>query len=196
MFIEILLLAAVAAFVLYRLFSVLGKEKGAPPPAFRRNQEENARPQPVHVVPDPSEDDAQDDADASDLERIKRLDPSFNQRDFMVGAKSAYEMIVKSFADGDRATLKSLLTEDVYQDYAAAIDAREETGAEPFELMRLKNASLEGAELSGSEAEITVQFTAELTDGERISQTDEMWTFERDLKSKDPNWRLSDVSAA
>ena len=190
---EIIILAAIAIFVLTRLFSVLGKEKGAPPPALRDRDQQRQRPQPVHVVPDPDQDD--DDL-ASGLEKIARMQPDFSQREFLAGAKSAYEMIVKAFADGDRGMLQSLLTRDVYEDYDRAIKAREESGQEPLELMRLKEATIETGELTGSMAEITVLFGAELSDGERIVSTRELWTFERDLKDRDPNWRLSDVSAA
>jgi len=132
----------------------------------------------------------------SGLQQISRMDPNFSQREFIQGARAAYEMIVQAFAEGDRKTLKSLLTSDIFEDYDTAIKAREESGAEPMELMRLKNASIEEADLKGSVAEITVHYEAELSNGERITQTRELWTYERDLKSKDPNWRLADVSEA
>lgn len=192
--IEIIILAAVAIFLFSRLFSVIGKEKGAPPPAYGQSQEEAPQRRPVHVVPEPGDDF--DDENASGLEKIARADPDFTQREFVKGAKAAYEMIVQAFADGDRKTLKNLLTPDVYDDYDAAIKAREESGAEPLELMRIRESEIESGELNGSVAEVSVVFAAELTDGERVSKTRELWTFERDIKSRDPNWRLSDVSAA
>ncbi len=192
--IEIIILAAVAIFLFSRLFSVIGKEKGAPPPAYGRSQEEEPQRRPVHVVPEPGDDF--DDENASGLEKIARADPGFTQREFVKGAKAAYEMIVQAFADGDRETLKNLLTPDVYDDYDAAIKAREDSGAEPLELMRIRESEIESGELNGSIAEVSVVFAAELTDGERVSKTRELWTFERDIKSRDPNWRLSDVSAA
>lgn len=197
MFVEIIFLAAIAIFVLTRLFSVMGQDKGAPPPSMRTEQQREERPRPVHVVPDPSEDrDDEDEEMVGGLEKIARADPSFSQKEFTKGAKAAYEMIVKAFAEGDRQTLQNLLTQDVYEDYDAAIKAREASGAEPLELMRLKDASIEAGSLVGSVAEITMLFSAELTNGERISKTREFWTFERDTNSRDPNWRLSDVSAA
>jgi predicted lipid-binding transport protein (Tim44 family) len=195
MFVEIIFLAAIAIFVLTRLFSVMGQDKGAPPPTMRPDQQREERPRPVHVVPDPAEDE-EDEEMVGGLERIARADPSFSQKEFTKGAKAAYEMIVKAFAEGDRPTLQNLLTQDVYEDYDAAIKAREASGAEPLELMRLKDASIEAGSLVGSVAEITMLFSAELTNGERISKTREFWTFERDTQSRDPNWRLSDVSAA
>ncbi|MAT34051.1 MAG: preprotein translocase subunit Tim44 [Ponticaulis sp.] len=194
MSVEILFLAGVAIFVLARLFSVLGKQKGAPPPSFR-TPDQAERPHPVLVHSD-SEAEDEDADNVSGLQQISRMDPNFSQREFIQGARAAYEMIVQAFAEGDRKTLKSLLTSDIFEDYDTAIKAREESGAEPMELMRLKNASIEEADLKGSVAEITVHYEAELSNGERITQTRELWTYERDLKSKDPNWRLADVSEA
>ena len=193
--VEILLLAAVAIFIFARLFSTIGKQKGAPPPAFRRNEQAEQRPQPVHVVRNPDEVDEEDDS-ISGIGQISRIDPSFNQREFLQGARGAYEMIVKAFADGDRSSLKNLLNDDIYQDYDSALKQREESGEEPLELMRLKNAAIESGDVRGSMAEVTVLFEAELTNGDRISDTKELWTFERDTKSRNPNWKLSDVSAA
>lgn len=193
--IEILFLAGVAIFVLARLFAVMGKQKGAPPPSFRTS-ESNDRPHPVLVHSDAQDraDDA-DEGDLSGLQQIALMDPSFSQREFIQGAKAAYEMIVTAFAEGDRSTLKSLLSEDVYGDYDRALKDREASGEPPNELMRLKDANIEESELKGSVAEITVLFVAELSNGDWVSTTRELWTFERDLKSRDPNWRLSDVSA-
>ncbi len=192
---EILILAAVAVFVLARLFSVMGKQKGAPPPEFRR-QANSERPQPVLVHSESNDDEEDDFEEASGLEKIARVDPSFNQREFLAGAKSAYEMIVKAFEAGDRATLRSLLTDDVYADYEAAIDARETSGEAAPDFERIRDAQIEGGELNGSVAEVSVLFSAELATEERIMSTREIWTFERDTKSRDPNWRLADVSAA
>ena len=195
MSIEILLLAGVAIFVLARLFAVMGKQKGAPPPTFRTSNS-NDRPHPVLVHSDTHQDEPEPDEDnPSALQQIAMLDPNFSQREFLHGAKAAYEMIVTAFAEGDRDTLKSLLNEDVYGDYDRALTDREASGDPPNELMRLKDATIEEAEMTGSVAEITVLFVAELSNGEYVSSTRELWTFERDVKSRDPNWRLSDVSA-
>ena len=193
--IEIIILAAAAIFVLFRLYSVLGKQKGAPPPSFGQQSQKSEKPHPVLVHSD-NDDRFDEEDESSGFEQIARADPNFTQREFLVGAKSAYEMIVRAFADGDRERLVTLLTNDVFNDYDAAIKAREESGAAPFEFMRLKNASLENGELNGSMAEVSVLFESELSNEERIISTREIWTFERDTQSRDPNWRLADVSEA
>ena len=194
MSIEILLLAGVAVFVLARLFSVLGKQKGAPPPNFQTSETKD-RPHPVLVHSNDESDDDFDPENETGLQKISRADPDFSQREFIQGAKAAYEMIVTAFAEGDREALKSLLSQDVYSDYEQALKDREASGEAPSELMRLKDASIEDADMKGSVAEISVLFKAELSNGEYVSQTSELWTFERDIKSRDPNWLLSDVSA-
>lgn len=194
MSIEILILAAVAIFVLFRLFSVLGKQKGAPPPAFR-TPDQTERPHPVLVHSETDDDQDESDAESlSGLQQIARADPTFSQKEFLVGAKMAYEMIVHAFAEGDRGKLQSLLNPDIYADYDAAISHREKNGGIAPELMRIRDASIESAAMDGGVAEISVHFEAEIGDGERISRTHELWTFERDTNNRDPNWRLSDVS--
>ena len=193
MSIEILILAAAAIFVLFRLFSVLGKQKGAPPPAFR-TPDQAERPHPVLVHSD-SDDEREDESESlSGLQQIARADPTFSQKEFLVGAKMAYEMIVHAFAEGDRGKLQTLLNPDIYADYDTAISDREKNSGTAPELMRIRDASIESAAMNGSVAEISVHFEAEIGDGERISRTHELWTFERDTKNRDPNGRLSDVS--
>jgi predicted lipid-binding transport protein (Tim44 family) len=194
MSVELLLLAGVAIFVLVRLFSVLGQQKGAPPPEFRQKGPEG-RPHPVLVHSDSDKTEVDED-ESSGLQKIAQIDPDFTQREFLRGARAAYEMTVKAFAEGDRKMLETLLTPDVFADYDAAIKAREAAGEEPNELVRLKDASIEHGDMAGTVAEVSVHFEAELTNGDRISNTKELWTFERDTKSRDPNWRLADVSAA
>ena len=193
---ELIVLALIAGFVFFKLFSVLGKQTGAPPPVFREDHAAEDGPRPVHVSTTDEDQSPLEDEMVGDLQKIAQKDPNFSQREFVTGAKAAYEMIVKAFSEGDHDTLQSLLTPDVYRDYEAAIKARESDGTEPFELMRLKSANLEGGELKGSMAEVGVVFEAELSDGEKVMKTKELWTFERDTDSRDPNWRLSDVSAA
>ncbi len=197
--IELLFLAGVAIFVVTRLIGVMGQKRGAPPPSAD-NKGNTAR---LHRVGPANESLGDEDAPDRDLgapvdglDEIRRADEGFSRHAFVSGAKQAYEMIVTAFAEGDRSALKPLLTPEVYDAYIAAIDAREADGTPPLEFVRLKQASVENGELDGSVASIDVMFEAELSEGERIRQTREEWTFERDLKARDPNWRLSGVTPA
>ncbi|MGE3143717.1 MAG: Tim44/TimA family putative adaptor protein, partial [Hyphomonadaceae bacterium] len=128
---------------------------------------------------------------------IARADPSFDNARFLAGARSAYELIVDAYAKGDRDQLKPLLTPRVYEAYAAAIAERQAKGEAGPELVRLRAAELSDATLENNIARVSVQFEAELAEGlHHMRETRERWTFERDVRSQDPNWRLARVVQA
>lgn len=194
--VEILVLAAIAGFVVARLYSVLGRRTGAEPPATR------ARPAPVEAgagvtgappIPQPSP--AQ--APAGPLADVLRVDPSFDAGHFVGGARAAYEMIVGAFAAGDRETLRRLLTPRVFASYDKAITDRQAAGGQGPELVRLKSAEVIDGSVAGDLVRVSVRFEAELAEGAAgIRETRERWTFERDVRSADPNWQLSGVAQA
>ena len=114
-------------------------------------------------------------------------------------------MIVNAFAAGERDTLRNLLSDEVYSAFESAISAREAEGrTETVEFLHPPRADMEKAEVDGDAARVTVRFLAELRSrtkderGEAVDdrRTAELWTFERNLKSKDPNWTLVHVDAA
>jgi predicted lipid-binding transport protein (Tim44 family) len=128
---------------------------------------------------------------------IVRADPSFDAGTFVSGARGAYELIVGAFAKGDKEALRPLLTPRVFDSYSSAITKREETGGQGPELVRLRTAEIVDADLQGSVARVTVRFEAELAEGAvGVRNAHEKWTFERDIRSNDPNWRLARVAAA
>lgn len=196
--VEIAVLAFVAGFVLYRLYVTLGRRTGSERPAqppqpapaqgeLPRVEPDAARRQPVTPSGPAGE----------GLMAIVRADPSFDPEHFARGARVAYEMIVGAFAKGDRDQLRNLLVPKVYDTYAAAIDQRESSGGMGPELVRLKSADISDAALNSSIARITVKFEAELAEGAHgVRDARERWTFERDVRSPDPNWRLARVQAA
>ncbi len=199
---ELIIFAGLAVIVLYQLYSVLGRRVGRQPedqPAAQVDAPPVARRAPVLDTPD-------DGVELTGLAAVKAKDPSFDMNHFLAGAKGAYEMIVKAFADGDRATLKNLLAPSVLASFEGAIDAREAEGrTETVEFFHAPRADLEKAEVTqGDLAQITVRFLAEFRsrtkgpEGEAVDdrRTAELWTFERRLKSRDPNWTLVHVDAA
>ncbi|MBU6318204.1 MAG: 39S ribosomal protein L45 [Alphaproteobacteria bacterium] len=198
--IEIIILTAVAVFVISRLYSVLGQKTGAEPPARSRREA-------MRRAPEASDDAAEPAAPAklrpaftgeaaSGLEAIASVDPTFSPDEFVRGARRAYELIVAAFADGDREALKSLVDQDVFEAYSDAISAREATPSEPMRLLRIRKASIAEAELvEGRTGLVSVSFEAELSDGETTREAREIWTFKRTLSSKDPNWLLDEVAA-
>ncbi|MEM1088192.1 MAG: Tim44/TimA family putative adaptor protein [Pseudomonadota bacterium] len=192
--IEVLLLAGIALFIGWRLYSTLGTDEGPPEGRERMSAPptlEQKAPDPDNVVPlkpnftGPA---------ADGLEAIYNADSAFDPRTFLQGARGAYEIIVGAFARGDRADLKPMLDTDVYEAWDAAITEREQTNSPSFELLRIRNADITDASLDAKNiARVTVEFQAELGDGETTTRSDEYWTFMRSVDSSDPNWILDDV---
>jgi len=200
---ELLIFAGLAAIVLYQLYAVLGRRVGRQP--------EDAPAVPATATPLDRADTGALAAEAegvalTGLAAVKAVDPGFDISHFLDGAKSAYEMIVKAFAAGDRAQLRSLLAPPVMAGFDTAIAAREaENRTETVEFNHAPRADLEKAEVLGADlARVTVRFLAEFRsrtkgpEGEGVDdrRTAELWTFERHLKSRDPNWLLIHVDAA
>ncbi|MGQ0484701.1 MAG: Tim44/TimA family putative adaptor protein [Hyphomicrobiales bacterium] len=144
-------------------------------------------------------------AAAQGLERLVSADPQFSPKSFIDGAKLAYEMIVDAFARGDKAALKGLLAREVYDGFARAIDAREAEGQKlESRFVGIDKAEIAAAELTGKRAGITVKFVSEFIsatlskagaviegDPKQVREITDVWTFEREIGSRDPNWKLA-----
>ena len=197
MFIQILVLAVIAAVVLYQLYATLGRRVG-------RGPEDEPIPAKVGA---PAAQTAEPVVTGR-LEGVAALrarQPDFDPARFLNGARSAYEMIVKAFAAGERETLKPLLADDVMANFEAAIVAREAEGrTEKVEFMVPPRVDLESVTVEGDNARAVVRILAEVRArsvspaGEAVDdrRTAELWTFERDLKTSNPNWTLVHVGAA
>lgn len=199
--IEVLILAAVALFVLWRLYVALGRggderpmQRPSPAPEQRGGAPETATPAPRRAE---AERPVFTGPAAGGLEDIYNADRSFTAEDFLRGAKAAYQMIVAAYARGDREALRPLLDDDVYEAWDAAITERDASGARAFELLRIKRAEIDRAELDAlGIARISVRYEADLGDGETTRTAKEIWTFKREVASSDPNWLLDDVDVA
>src|SRR5215813_758154 len=141
---------------------------------------------------------------AAGLDSIAREDKTFDAKHFVAGARAAYEMIVLAYAEGDRRTLKNLLSREVYEGFEAAIRERENKG-ETVEtrFVAIDKSDIAGVELRGRTAQITVRFVSQLIsvtrdksgnviegNAEKVTDVTDVWTFARDLSSRDPNWKL------
>jgi predicted lipid-binding transport protein (Tim44 family) len=138
------------------------------------------------------------------LVALAKAAPGFDLEHFLTGAKAAYEMIVTAFAAGDRATLKNLLAPDVYDGFVAAITEREANGHKSeLTFVGIEEAKISGAEFDGRMARLSVRFVAELItatrdkdgnvvegDATEVQTIRDVWTFARDVTSRDPNWKL------
>tara|TARA_B100000683_G_scaffold49041_1_gene46220 strand:- start:150 stop:833 length:684 start_codon:yes stop_codon:yes gene_type:complete len=214
-FLEILLLAMVAGFILLRLRGVLGRRTGheRPPrglPGSRdmRNEDKDQEDEEEKIISLP-ERGARDGEEAEaagppGLAQVRRLDRNFSEQQFLQGAQAAYEMIVTAFAKGEKSELRPLLSDDVYRSFEEAIDARDRAGeTHETTLIGIKSANISEANVTGRVAEVTVKIVAELMNqtknaqgeviggsGNTIEIVAEYWTFRRDLSSSDPNWVL------
>lgn len=138
------------------------------------------------------------------LRAIRTVDPGFDPAKFLEGAKMAYEMIVAAFADGDRKTLKNLLSKEVFEGFAAAITEREARGDKvQSSFVGVDKAEITSAEMKGTEAQLTVRVVSQLIsatvdkggtvidgDPETVAEVKDVWTFARETRSRDPNWKL------
>lgn len=195
---EVILIAAVALFILSRLYVALGQDNG-PPDGRTRTKAPIGGSQPAPVSPPNNVHKLRPvfhGPGAEGLEAIYEADNSFDPDQFKSGARSAYEIIIQAFADGDRDALKPLLDDDVYEAWDNAITERESSGAEAYRLLRVRKLEIDDAELDGNTARVMIRYEAELGDGENTRTARDIWTFKRNVKQSDPNWLLDDVETA
>lgn len=228
-FIDIIFFALVAAFLVLRLRSVLGRRTGnekEQPDLFKPPAE--SKDEKIVRFPSRASGDEEDDEAgetparraseplfsgpaAAGLTRIRQADPSFAPEGFLQGATAAFEMIVGAFAAGDEAALRPLLADAVMDGFSAAIRARKEAGETlSTEIVSLKKAEIIEADLETNlenrMARVTVRFVSEqvntvkdkegaVVDGDpnRVAEVVDLWTFQRDTRSRDPNWTLTET---
>ena len=214
-----------AAVVLFQLRNVLGRRTGSERPPFdpysRPDQVEGSAPQ-GNVVTLPRRDVAPAETVAADpyaavdrvvppgdpvnaeLRQVKDADPTFSPKEFLEGAKLAYEMIVTAFAAGDRKGLKALLSPEVYSGFEAAIVEREAKGEKmQSTFVGIDDAKIVSAAVKEREVVVTLRIVSQLisavqsaggevVDGdlETVVEVKDVWTFARDTRSRDPNWKL------
>jgi predicted lipid-binding transport protein (Tim44 family) len=207
---DIVILALVAGFILLRLRSVLGQNPELPertvvlPLKPQTVAGEAQGEQPPIVEEDESVMLAGDEALPSRIKDIRKLDPSFSVRSFLEGAKGAFEMILDAFSKADRKTLKLLLSDAVCEQFLNDIKQRKEKNTRlEITLISINKAEIVEANTQTSHIQVTVRFTSEQVhlvrnpEGEIMEgnpseneQVIDVWTFERDAKSGDPNWKL------
>ncbi len=138
------------------------------------------------------------------LRELNAADSTFEPKSFLEGAKMAYEMIVTAFADGDRKALRNLLSREVFEGFSTAIGEREAKGEQVRStFVGIDSATLVGAEMQRSESHVTVRFVSQIIsatmnaegkvvdgDAEQVAEVTDVWTFARDTRSRDPNWKL------
>ena len=230
---------ALAVFIFLRLRSVLGQRTGSERPPYDRaarnvvqGAPDNSNSANNNVVPIPGAmidqaplaptADVVPPTDrwkgvaepgtplAHGLDAIAALDSSFDPRHFISGARSAYEMIVLAFANGDRRSLKDLLSSEVYDSFETAIKDREKHEQKTeTRFVSIDKAELVSAEARDRSAQLTVRFVSQMisvtrdkagtiVDGnpDKVADITDVWTFARDVTSRDPNWKLVGTGSA
>lgn len=200
---EIFLFATVAGVILLRLYTVLGRRTGheRPPPAQAGAGTVAASAAPAQQLAAPVR--AGDPA-ARGLLDIKLADHHFETQRFLAGARNAYERITTAFAAGDRASLRPLLSDEVYAAFDTAIAEREahkETVS--FTFGGVTNMEIRHAALHEHNAEITLSITGQFIsatsnekgevvegDAQATRTVNDVWSFARDIRSRDPGWLL------
>jgi predicted lipid-binding transport protein (Tim44 family) len=216
--VDLILFAMVAAFLVLRLRSVLGRRTG-----FERPRREGpgaydpAAPRPAtasdavpelppatpqaggarRIVPD------QRSPAGQGIMRIRGVDPSFDPNGFLDGAEGAFRMIVDAFARGDRQTLRMLLADEVYGGFEGEISRREAASeSQRSEVRAMQEMKLEAADLRGTVADVTIRFVSDqvnlttaqdgsvVAGAEAVTELTDVWTFQKDLKDQDPTWKL------
>jgi predicted lipid-binding transport protein (Tim44 family) len=143
------------------------------------------------------------------LRQIFDGDQSFSPRQFVDGARAAYEMIVMAFAEGDRKALRNLLSNEVYEGFNTAITEREKAGETiKSSFVGIEKAEITAAGINGSEATVTMKIVCQLIsatfnaageviegDADTVAEVKDQWTFARDTRSRDPNWKLVSTQA-
>ena len=210
--IDVLFFAAVAAFLLFRLYSVLGQKRGNQkpeglefrPPGFKRmkqtaeSSERRGQPPPV------SDEDAAMFKKVKGLRRLSATDPSFSPMRFLKGAETAFERILVAFTEGDLKPVERLLAPGVKTSFAAALRERKKRGRKAQNTLVSITAELTDASLSRGRAELTVAFKSEQIrsargkdadlvegDGKTPVTVTDKWVFSRAFKRDNPNWVLT-----
>ncbi len=199
-FFDIILFAAVAGFLLFRLRGVLGRRTGA----------ERRPPNPLVMPPTPVLNPAAPIPGVAPvpgltgMAALKATDPSFNEQAFLGGARGAFDIIVKAFAAGDTAALQPLLSPDVFAAFAEAIHARQAAKeTHQTTVVAVKSLTTEQVTVESTTALVTVKIVSDqinvtygpdnkVVDGEpdKVVEKSDFWTFSRNLRMRDPNWTL------
>jgi predicted lipid-binding transport protein (Tim44 family) len=208
--IQLLVLAAIAVFLILRLKNVLGTREGfeKPPAPVEQANRNGPTFEVIEGGPDLDITDHFDEGtpQAVALAKMKRIEPSFNVTEFLAGGRGAYEMIVMGFEQGELDGIKPFLSDDVYESFVDGIAAREDQGLTiEADFIGVREMVLENVTIDPDtkEAELTLRFVAELTQAVRNKEGDivegsitdakkqkDTWVFARIMGSDDPNWFL------
>lgn len=216
-FLDIILFAIIAAFLVLRLRNVLGRREGhrgpprsnLPTPGGPEQDSDTVVPLPGRGKADAADHFNVDAATPGSpleagLTQIRIADASFSPEEFVSGSRIAFEIIVTAFAQGDRDELGRFLSPEVLSNFVQSLDERERAGENvETEVVGIKTAEIVEAYMAGRTAHLTVKFVSEQItyvrnndgqviegDPDKVNVVTDFWTFARDTRSSDPNWTL------
>ena len=184
---DIIIFAGIAIFLVFRLKNVLGKRTG-----FEKNPDKNADAQPIKTKETTINSIPELEQKMSKLKIAYETISDFDHKKFLEGAKKAFETIINAFNKGDKKILKKLVTESVFKSFEEAIDAK--NIYPEYQFYSLNIESVEKVFVEGSHIKICIKFISEQfknNDENSVVKKQDNWTFEKIIKSKDPNWLLS-----
>ena len=220
-FADIIVIAAIAAFIVLRYRSVLGQrtdDPAAPKPKRVYRPDETDR---VITLPERSAapkretkdeealalSDLSNDGYAAAVAEIKKQDPGFSLKEFLEGAKAAFEMVLGAFSGKDGKTLKMLLSPALFDAFSRELEAREKA-KQTIEttLVSIRSHEITGVTFEKQIARIRVKFISEqitvvrdaggaIVEGDpsHVEDVEDEWEFERDIRSRNPNWTIIDT---
>ena len=207
----IVILALVALFIGLRLYSVLGERTGHEQQPILKPADQDARVEPRVTQPPVSQPSTDSSADLAyvplagpGVRAILAADPSFDVARFLDGAKGAYRLILEAFWKGDLDSVKAHVDDHVFETFADAVEQRKKDGLTlDNRLVTIEQAVISEATVEKTVAVLTVRFEADIaavtrnSEGQVVAgslsdavQTRDLWTFRRDLASRDHNWFL------
>ena len=186
-FFDIIIFAAIAGFIIYRLRSVLGKRTGFQKDLSQNQPKQDNKTEVAKEIPSLLDNQLK-------LQEVYKKVADFDHKQFIEGAKKAFEIIITSFNNGDKKNLKNLVSKDVYTAFEKAIDEKQNDPSSQFYSLIVE--SIAEAKVDNNTISISVNFISEqmLGDDEgKIVKNKDTWTFEKPINSSSPIWILTET---
>ena len=184
-FFDIIIFAAIAAFIIYRLRSVLGRRTGFQKDLSQNKPQQDKKTEIKNEIPSLLDNQLK-------LQEVYKKVADFDHKQFIEGAKKAFEIIITSFNNGDKKNLKNLVSKDVYIAFEKAIDEKQNDPSSQFYSLIVE--SIADAKVDNNTISISINFISEqmLGDDEgKIVKNKDTWTFEKTINSSSPIWILT-----
>jgi predicted lipid-binding transport protein (Tim44 family) len=204
-FFDVIIFAMLAIYLVFQLRRVLGRKTGMEKPPtneFTEDKEPTSQPENIISLNDKNQDQT---VSESGIIRLRQLDTSFDEKEFISGSKAAFSWIVSAFADGSAVKLEPLLGPKLFKSFEQAIQERAAAGEKlETKIVSIKSAQIDEVSVANNTATVTVEFISDqikvvrdseenIVDGDpdTIESLTDLWTFNRDVTSPNPNWILT-----